>query len=438
VLAESWEQSSDGKQVTLNLRKGVLFHDGREFTSDDVKYSLLRLRDPKVAPIVGPLANQSAWWTTAETPDKYTIVLASDTPRPGVFDFFQYFTIVDKNLMDGPDAQTKVNGTGPFMFVEWVQSDHVTMKRNPNYWRTGQPYLDGIETRLYRDAQAMVAGLEGGVLDEVDSPTLQDLVRLKGDPKYQALVVAASSQFVCFVANTTMPPMDNKQFRQAINYAIDRQRFTDTVLKGFAGEPQDLPWSPVSPAWEESKNARYTFDLDKAKSLLQAAGVPDLEFDIGYALAGFSAEYASLASILQADLATIRIKTNLKPQDNAVFTASGTGLTPTYNGLRLSAGAFANLSEASSQFTLSRTFGAQSNLAGFYDDTFKSLVQSASTEPDAAKRKAIYSQINDFLLDASYSMPICQYPDMLIMRSNVRGLGYATSLEWTLRSAWLA
>src|SRR5690242_2927427 len=106
VLAESWDQTSDGKQIKLNLRKGVVFHDGRECTSDDVKYSLLRLRDPKVAPIVGPLANQSAWWTTVDTPDKYTIVLGSDTPRPGVFDFFQYFNVVDKNLMDGPDATT--------------------------------------------------------------------------------------------------------------------------------------------------------------------------------------------------------------------------------------------------------------------------------------------------------------------------------------------
>jgi ABC-type transport system substrate-binding protein len=77
VLAESWDQSSDGKQIRVTLRKGVPFHDGREFTCDDVKYSLLRLRDPKVAPVVGPLANQSAWWTTVDTPHKYTIVLAA-------------------------------------------------------------------------------------------------------------------------------------------------------------------------------------------------------------------------------------------------------------------------------------------------------------------------------------------------------------------------
>jgi peptide/nickel transport system substrate-binding protein len=161
VLAESWDLSSDGKQIKINLRKGVQFHDGRQFTTDDVKYSLLRLRDPKVAPIVGPLAAQSNWWTTVNTPDNYTVVLASDQARPGVFDFFQYFTIVDKNLMEGPDAKTRVNGTGPFTFVEWALGDHVTMAKNANYWRSGIPYLDGIQTRIFRDTQAMVAGVEG-------------------------------------------------------------------------------------------------------------------------------------------------------------------------------------------------------------------------------------------------------------------------------------
>ena len=159
---------------------------------------------------------------------------------------------------------------------------------------------------------------------------------------------------------------------------------------------------------------------------------------IAWATAGFSSEYQSLATILQADLASIGIKTDLKPQDNAAFTSAGNGLTPMYNGVRLSAGAFANLSEAGSQFTLSRTYGSLSNLAGFYDDRFKALVAAASTQPDANQRKQLYGEINDFLLDASYSMAICPYPDMLIMRNNVRDLGYATSLEWTLRSAWLA
>jgi ABC-type transport system substrate-binding protein len=90
----------------------------------------------------------------------------------------------------------------------------------------------------------MVASLEGGALDQVDSPGLLDLACLRTDPKYQALVVASSGQFVCMVANTTVAPTDNKTFRQAINYAINRQRFVDTVFQKIVTDAQDLPFPP--------------------------------------------------------------------------------------------------------------------------------------------------------------------------------------------------
>jgi peptide/nickel transport system substrate-binding protein len=143
----------------------------------------------------------------AGMPDKYTIVLGSEVPRPGVFDFLQYFTIVDKNLMESPDTQTKANGTGPLTFVEWASGDHVTMKRNPNYWDGSLPYLDGIQTSIFRDSQAMVTSLEAGALDEVDSPGLLDLLRLRSDPKYQALVVAASGHPSKTVSTSKTSPM---------------------------------------------------------------------------------------------------------------------------------------------------------------------------------------------------------------------------------------
>ncbi len=438
VLAETWEQSSDGKQIKLNLRKGVLFHDGREFTSDDVKYSLLRLRDPKVAPIVGPLANQSAWWSTIDTPDKYTIVLGSDLPRPGVFDFFQYFTVVDKNLMEGPDAQTKVNGTGPFMFVEWIQSDHVTMKRNPNYWRTGQPYVDSIETRLYRDVQAMVAGLEGGTLDEVDSPSLQDLVRLKDDPKYQALVVAASGQFVCFVANTTMPPLDNKQLRQAINYAIDRQRFASTVFKGLIPVGQDLPFPPQAPASDSTRNQRYTFDLDKARSLLAASGVANPEIELVYSNTSFGDTNTPLAQIVQADLQSIGMTINLRPVDFP--TQFDLGNRRAYKGLLLSVGSSAQLAEATSLLTRSRFFSPdpKTSFTGLDNAMYRQLINTAATEPDLAKRRDLYGQIEDIILDESASMTVSLYPQTALASARVHGLSYDFRPSLTYASAWLS
>ena len=126
MLAESWEQATDGKSIKLNLRKGVTFHSGREFTSDDVKYNLLRVRDPKVG--TGQLVGMSNWFTI-DTPDKDTVVLKSDVPRPTVFDMFEYFNIVDRELADGPDSKTRSGGTGPFSLIEWVAGDHISFAR---------------------------------------------------------------------------------------------------------------------------------------------------------------------------------------------------------------------------------------------------------------------------------------------------------------------
>jgi peptide/nickel transport system substrate-binding protein len=107
VTAEAWDFSTDNTRIKLNLRKGVQFHSGRELTSDDIKYNLLRLRDPKNVAIARSMAGQSNWWTSIETPDKSTVVLTSDKPRPGAFDLFQYMNIVDRDVMEGQDAASK-------------------------------------------------------------------------------------------------------------------------------------------------------------------------------------------------------------------------------------------------------------------------------------------------------------------------------------------
>jgi len=159
MLAESWDLSPDYKGITFPLRKGVQFSTGRELTSDDVKYNLLRVRDPKVGG--GGWVAFSNWWTI-DTPDKYTITLSSDTPRPLVFDNLETFNIIDQVTAEGPNAKSEVVGTGPFMLKEWVQGDHITLLKNPNYWQIGRPYLDTIEYKILRDAQTMVAQFEAG------------------------------------------------------------------------------------------------------------------------------------------------------------------------------------------------------------------------------------------------------------------------------------
>ena len=316
--------------------------------------------------------------------------------------------------------------------------NHITLERNPQYWDRTLPYLDGAQITIMRDQQTMVAALEAGSTDVAFLAPIPDAARLQSDPAYLVTNQHEVGQYFYATANATVPPTDNKLLRQAISYAIDRKRFADTVLRGFGGPPQDLPWAPtLARLGRRQKRALY---LRPGSRPLARPGVGPDQHRVRHQLrAGrLLRRVRPLATILQSDLAKIGIKTTLKPVDNAVFTAAGNGVTPTYNGLRLSAGAFAHLSEATTQFALSRTYGHKSNQAGFYDDGYTALVEEAGTEPDPARRRVLYAQINDFILDASYSMAICPYPNMMIMRSNVRGFGYAPPLELTLRSTWLA
>ena len=186
MLAESWELSSDAKQVKVNLRKGVQFHSGREMTSDDVKYSILRVRDPKVG--VAQYTAQSNWFQAVETPDKYTVVLKSDNPRPLVFDFFEVLNIADKDdrRRAGRQDQRRRNWpvclhrVGPGRSRDLHQEQELLASAAARIWTP-------FGCRFLRDAQAMVIQFEAEALDLIRNPTKPDFARLRADPKHQAI-----------------------------------------------------------------------------------------------------------------------------------------------------------------------------------------------------------------------------------------------------------
>ncbi len=429
ALAESWDLAPDLTQIKLNLRQGVQFHTGREFTSDDVKWNLLRVRDPKTNSV--GFANQSNWFTSIDTPDKYTVVLKSDQPRPAIFDFFEYLNILDHETMEGPDSRTKVVGTGPFTFVEWAQGDHITMARNANYWQSGRPYVDGIVIKVIKDASAAVATLEAGAADVISTPPLQDFVRLSADPNYLGLINPNSGQFYCQGVNVLNPPLDDKRVRQALNYALDRQRIADRLLMGTS-QPESLPWQPASLAYEASKQNFFTFDLDKAKALLAQAGVSNLNIDI-LPLADFPV-LQLMAQVYQGDLASIGVTLNVLQIDSPSWFDQANNRK--YNGFYSTSSTFAQL-EPVTLFTNGRVLDPNSNNSGFKDDQYQSLINQAAGEPDTAKRKAIYSQLNDFFLDQSFVMPIADNKTRWAARARVHNVLYTLNESFSYADLWL-
>ncbi len=371
-------------------------------------------------------------WFTVETPDKYTVVLTSDQPRPATFDLFEYINMLDRVTMEGPDAKTKAVGTGPFTFVEWASGDHFTLAANQNYWLSGRPYLNGINVSISRDAQSMVTQLESGTLDVIRTPPTGDLVRLRADARYQAIIHQGSGQAYGVAAEVEYPPLDNKLVRQALNYAINRQRFADTILLGL-GAPESLPWLPSSPAYDAVKNNAYTFDLDNARSLLQQAGATNLELDVLTNSA--TTEFVTFAQAYQADLATIGVKLNIKSQEGAALTSQLNNRT--YRGLYTSTFGFAQL-EPVTKFVNGRDTDPSSNNEGFKSDTYAQLIASASVEPDPDQRKQIYSKLNDLLLDESFVMFMAPQPPALLARAQVQGIEHTLHQGFWYASTWLA
>jgi peptide/nickel transport system substrate-binding protein len=430
MLAESWDLSADYKRIKLNLRKGVQFHMGREFTSDDVKYNLLRVRQPNVG---AQFTNMSNWWTSVDTPDKYTVELTSDQSRPAMFDLFDMMNMVNKDITENPELILKTSGgTGPFKFVEYVQGQHIRWTRNPNYWQSGKPYLDEVMISFLSDAQSMVVQFESGALDVVDVPPARDALRLKQDARYRVLMNNLSGQYWVLVMNTSAGPTQNAKVRQALNYAIDRKRFIDTALGGVA-DAEDLPWLPDTPAYDEAKKTRYTFDLDKARALIAESGVADVTFD--FVFNAVVPEIASFAQVYQADLAKIGVKLNIKGVERAVYN----DLAAKFQyGVLMSNSGFANFDPATLPL-VSRYWDPNNNLAGMNDNAqYKQLVNAVSTEADAAKRKALLSQLNDLILDESFSVPIATAKHVTVVRSNVNGYRWRASEAVDYAGIWLS
>ena len=429
MLAESWDLAKDYRSITFHLRKGVTYHTGREFTSRDVKYNLLRVRDPKIGS--GIYIAQSNWWTGIDTPDKYTVILTSNVSRPAMFDFFDTFYMLDEETMEGPAAAYKAVGTGPFVFQEWVQGDHLSFTKNKNYWQTGRPYLDGWVAQV-RNPQAAILLLEGGALDALRNPSVPDITRLQANRDYANVIHPyAGTNFDLGIA-VYRPPLDNKLVRQALNYAVNRQRLAQQALAGL-GEARSLPWAKTSPAYDATKNSAYTFNLDKAKDLLNQANLRSLELEV-MVVAGAYPAHESFMEAYQADLASIGVKLNITRLEAAAWIESANNRK--YSGLAASPDVGGNLHPAT-MLSQSPAWRVSPNNEGFDTPEWKDIVTQVGTEYDPGKQKVLFAAMNDYILDQSWIIVASSVPYSNLTRSYVHDMEATQHASFNYTNTWL-
>jgi len=269
-LAESWDISEDGLGYTFHLHAGVKFHDGSDMNAPDVVFSLNRARAEDSTNAQKGLFAAIA---SVEALDDLTVQVTLTQPT-GAF----LFNLAWGDAVILPEEATEdqlksaPNGTGAFVFVNWVQGDSITINRNDNYWGT-PALLESATFKYISDPSAAFAAMMAGDIDAFPVfPAPENLAQFAADPRFSVIVGSTEGETI-LAMNNLMPPLDNELVRQAIAHAIDRQAIIDGAMFGY-GTPIGTHFAPHNPDYVDL-TGMSAYDPGRARALLAEAGFPD-------------------------------------------------------------------------------------------------------------------------------------------------------------------
>lgn len=406
-LAKSWKVSDDGLSVTLNLVENATFHDGKPITSEDVAFSVKTIQENH------PFKTMFAPVTSVETPDQHTAVLKLSQPHPALMLAMssQLMPIIPKHVYgDGQDPKSHpqnsndVVGSGPFKLVEFKPGEHVILERYDGYFMEGRPYLDKIVMRVIKDPSARAIALENGELHLSTFESLaRNINRLKKNENLTTTPdgYAAIGPLDWLAFNTASGKTADVRVRQAIAYAIDRNFILKAILLGTADEAR-TGIHPGSPLYE-SDVASYDLDIDKANKLLDDAGYARggdgmrfaLNVDFGWPEMKPQAEYTKAALKKIGIDVTVRASADFPTWAKRV---GGHDFDMTWDTV---------FNWGDPVIGVHRTYQSSnikkgviwSNTQQYKNAKVDELLEAAGKEPDADKRKALYSEFQKIVAD---------------------------------------
>ncbi len=340
-LAESYEVSDDGLVFTFSLRPGVVFHNGREMTAEDVKYSLDRVTLPETqspgagffAAIAGYDAVASGEATTLDgvsVVDPATVQITLSRPDATflhvmALNFASVVPQEEVEAAEGDFGRVPV-GTGAFKLGTWTIGQSLVFEKNADYWRAGLPYLDTVTFEVGQEPIVALLRLQNGEVDVPgDGIPPAKFQEVMADPEQAARVVEGGQLQTGYITlNVTTPPLDQVEVRRAINMAINKDRIIQ-LINGRA-VPANQPLPPSMPGYTANYDG-YAYDVEGAKALLAEAGLAD----------GFETELyvmntdpnPRIAQAIQQDLAAIGVTASIQSLAQAnVIEAGGAGTAP--------------------------------------------------------------------------------------------------------------
>ncbi|SEB84228.1 ABC transporter substrate-binding protein [Paenibacillus sp. GP183] len=408
MLAEKWSISDDKKTYTFNLRKGVKFHDGTDFNAEAVKFTFERNMDSASGRksemnVVSKVTVVDPNTVQVELKQPFAPFLSSLTDRSGM--------IVSPDAVKkyGKDFATHPVGTGPFVFKESVRGSSLTLDKNPNYWKTGFPRLDKVVYKIFPDDNVALVNLKSGAVDITTTFPTKEITNMKNDPKI-GVINEAGQGFVGMHVNMTKPPFNKVELRQAFDILVDRNAIVNVILNG-TGIPAHSPFVPSHFAYGDSDKAPKP-DVEKAKSLMKAAGVPDgFSFTLKYVQ---NSSNQQLVQMIQNMLKPAGITVNLEATDSAANTdnlnkRNFEAIVSTWSG---------RPDPDQNIYDYNRTGGIL-NRSTYNNPQVDKLLDDARLQVDEGKRKAIY--------DSAMQIINVDLPYIFLYHPN-NTLGYAKSV----------
>ncbi|MBM7368134.1 ABC transporter substrate-binding protein [Gordonia hydrophobica] len=395
-LATSWTTSADGRSLTLTLRDGVKFHNGRPFTSADVRASLL-------AYLAGPWTPQftrtAAAITDYDVSDPHRVVLTLAHPVGNIFDLLDSAPILDASSIDELKAGKAFNGTGPFRFDSWTPNTSVRLTRNPDYWGGPAP-LTAITFVEARDPKSLYTRLRTGQLDVANGLTDNDHEIATRRYGFRDIALTSGETQVYVGVNVANPALADRRVRRAIAFAVDRERIIKDVYRG-SGYAVNLPWPRTSPAFDEAGNRTYRHDVNRARAILREVGsVPPIDLD--YTIGGSD---RIVAEIVQSNLREIGITVNLVPNDRTIQSTKLIG--GGFSGLWILRHAFAQYTPSTLAVS-AYPFNAAKNSSNYTNPEYTAASEAAwkTADPESPEALAAYRRLDRVWLEDLFLIEI--------------------------------
>ena len=449
-LATQWDVSKDGKEIRFKLRPNVKWHDGKPFTSADVKFTF-----DEVWMKVHPRARSTfAAVEKVETPDPLTVVFKLRNPSGVILSALNSAEsqIIPKHLYEGTDIvrnpwNVKPIGTGPFRFKEWVRGDRIVLERNPDYWDAGKPYLDQVVYRIIPDATARYAAFETGAVQYgVLSPlSVNDLERAQKNKNLQVQFRGyewlASSIVLEF--NVRKPPFDDVRVRRAVAHAIDLAALSKVTTRGL-GKPGVSPVLSTQTRFFTNELPTYAFDVKQAERLLDEAGYPrkadGTRFAVTLDWLPFGDNFLRFGEFAKQSLRRVGIDVTIRGQDLPQFMRRVYSQND-FDVIISHRAGFGDPQIGTDRQLWTKTILKDvpwSNASGYSNPAMDGLISAAHEAPTEERRIELYKKVQR---QAQTDIPIFTLLEnrmYTIASSRVQGLGTGSDSSYeSLKNVWL-